>query len=155
MISNILADFHSKVVHFPIALLTVYSLLEIIGIVFRNEFISKSALLILCIGLVSAFFAVLTGNQAADEFNFVNDASRALFNQHQNYATYLLWFTVILCGLRIYVVLKKKFDGLIKYVFILLALLIIFFVYQTGMIGGELVKKYRVATETNIQVEPE
>lgn len=155
MIANILADFHSKIVHFPIALLTVYSLLEIYGIVFRKEFISKSALLLLCLGVLSAFFAVLTGNQAADEFNFVNDASRALFNEHQNYATYLLWFTVIVCGLRIYVVLKKKFDGLIKYVFILLALLIIFFVYQTGMIGGELVKKYRVGSETNIQVEPE
>ena len=147
MATNLLADFHSKVVHFPIALLTVYSLLEIFGIVFKREFISKSALLILCLGVVAAFFAVLTGNQAAEEFNFVNEASGAVFSEHQNYATYLLWFSVILCGLRIFVVIKKKFDGLTKYVFIIFALLMLFFVYQTGMIGGELVKKYRVGTE--------
>jgi uncharacterized membrane protein len=155
MDSGFLAEIHPKVVHFPVALLTVYSLLEIYGIVFKKDFISKSALLILCLGVVAAFFAVLTGNQAADEFNFVNEASRALFSEHQNYATYLLWFSVILCGLRIFVVLKKKFDGLTKYIFIIFALLMIFFVYQTGMIGGELVKKYRVGTEVNNKSESE
>ena len=155
METSFLADLHPKVVHFPVALLTTYSFLEIIGIAFNKEFLSKTALLILCLGVVSAFFAVLTGNQAATEFNFINEASRTLFSEHQNYATYLLWFSVILCSLRIYIFIKKKLYGMIKYVFIIFALLMLFFVYRTWMIGGELVKKYRIGTEVNNQIEPE
>jgi len=147
MDSSFLADIHPKVVHFPVALLTTYSFLEIIGIVFKKEFISKAALLILCIGVITAFFAVLTGNQAFADFKFWTDDSSALLNVHQNYATYLLWFSVLVCGLRIFVVVKKKFIGSTKYLFILFALVIIFLVYQTGMHGGDLVKKYGIGTE--------
>lgn len=147
METSFLADIHPKVVHFPIALLTTYSLLEIVGIVFKKEFISKSALLILCLGVITAIFAVLTGNQAATEFGFWNEKSKALLNEHQTYATYLLWFSAIICGLRIIVVVKKKFIGFIKYVFILFALMIMFLVYQTGMHGGDLVKKYGIGTD--------
>lgn len=147
MDTSFLADIHPKVVHFPIALLTTYSLLEIVGIVFKEEFISKSALLILCLGVVTAFFAVLTGNQAASDFGFWNEKSNSLLNEHQTYATYLLWFSAIICGLRIFVVLKKKFTGIIKYIFILFALIIIFLVYETGMRGGDLVKKFGIGTD--------
>jgi len=144
---NFLADIHPKVVHFPVALLTTYSLLEIVGIVFKKEFISKSALLILCLGVLTAFFAVLTGNQAASEFGFWNEQSNSLLNEHQTYATYLLWFSAIICGSRIFVVVKKKFFGMTNYLFILFALVIIFLVFQTGTHGGDLVKKYGIGTD--------
>ena len=147
METSFLADIHPKVVHFPVALLTTYSLLEIIGIAFNKEFISKTALLIFCLGVVTAFFAVLTGNQAATEFSFWNEKSNALLNEHQTYATYLLWFSAIICGLRIFIVLKKKFSGFTKYLFILFAVVILFLVYETGMHGGDLVKKYGIGTD--------
>lgn len=144
---NFLADIHTKVVHFPIALLATYSVLEIIGIVFNKEFISKSALLILCLGVVSAFFAVLTGNQAVSSFNFWNRESSVLLNEHQTYATYLLWSALIICTIRIFFTVKKKFSGFVKYLFILFALAIIFLTYETGIHGGNLVKKYGVGTD--------
>jgi uncharacterized membrane protein len=147
MDSSFLAEIHPKVVHFPVALLTTYSFLEIIGIVFKKEFISKAALLILCIGVITAFFAVLTGNQAFADFKFWTDDSSALLNDHQNYATYLLWFSVLVCGFRIFIVVKKKFIGFTKYLFILFALMILFLVYQTGIHGGDLVKKYGIGTD--------
>ena len=68
METNFLAEIHPKVVHFPVALLTTYSILEIIGIIFNKEFVTKSALLVLCLGVVTALIAVLTGNQAATNF---------------------------------------------------------------------------------------
>lgn len=147
MDTSFLGDIHPKVVHFPVALLTTYSLLEIVGIIFKKEFISKSALLLLCLGVVTAFFAVLTGNQAFANFLFWTGESKALLNEHQTYATYLLWFSVLVCALRIYIVVKKKFIGAIKYFFILFALAIIFLVYETGTHGGNLVKKYGIGTE--------
>jgi uncharacterized membrane protein len=145
--ANFLADIHTKVVHFPIALLATYSILEIIGIIFNKEFVSKSALLILCLGVVSAFFAVLTGNQAASSFNFWNQESRMLLNEHQTFATYLLWSAVVICALRIFFTVKKKFSGFVKYIFILFALAIIFLTYETGIHGGNLVKKYGIGTD--------
>lgn len=147
METNFLAEIHTKVVHFPIALLATYSLLEIVGIVFKKEFITKSALLILCLGVITAFFAVLTGNQTSSNFNFWNNESKMLLNEHQTFASYLLWGSLIICALRIFFTVKKKFKGFIKYLFILFALIIIFLVYETGIHGGNLVKKYGVGTD--------
>jgi uncharacterized membrane protein len=147
MDTSFLADIHPKVVHFPVALLTTYSLLEINGILFKKEFISKTALLILCIGVITALFAVLTGNQAFNDFKFWTEDSSTLLEEHQTYATFLLWFAVLVCGFRIFVVIKKKFIGFIKYLFIFFALVIIFLVYQTGEHGGSLVKKYGIGTD--------
>ena len=147
METNFLAEIHTKVVHFPIALLTIYSILEIVGIVFNKEFITKSALLILCLGVISAFLAVLTGNQAYSVVTFWNDQSLILLNEHQTFATYLLWGSVLICSLRIFVVVKKKFNSPVKYIFIIFAFAIIFLVYETGIHGGTLVKRYGVGTD--------
>jgi len=145
--TNFLAEIHPRVVHFPVALLTTYSILEIIGIIFNKEFITKSALLVLCLGVVTALIAVLTGNQAATNFIHWTDDSTALLNDHQTSATYLLWASAIVCGLRIFAVIKKKFVGWIKYVFVVFAIVILFIVYKTGSYGGDLVKKYGIGTD--------
>lgn len=144
---NFLAEIHPKVVHFPVALLATYSVLEIFGIIFNKEFITKSALLVLCLGVATSLFAVLTGNQAADSFLYWTDESSALLKNHQSYATYLLWFSAIVCGLRIYIMVKKKFVGLTKYFFLIFAIVILFLVFQTGSYGGNLVKKYGIGTD--------
>jgi len=144
--TNFLAEIHTKVVHFPIALLATYSILEIIGIIFKNDFLTKSALLILCFGVVTSLFAVLTGNQAATNFLFWKDESTTLLNGHQTFATYLLWLSVIVCGFRFFVMIKKKFTGFIKYLFVIFAIVILFLVFKTGTYGGDLVKKYGVGT---------
>jgi len=145
--TSFLASIHTKVVHFPIALLTTYSILEIIGFLFKKEFLSKCALLILCLGVITSVIAALTGNQAFSEFTFWNDESRNLLNEHQTYATYLLWSSVIVCALRIYFTISKKLKSITKYFFVLLAAIIIFLVYQTGIRGGDLVKKFGVGTD--------
>jgi uncharacterized membrane protein len=155
METSFLANIHPKVVHFPVALLTTYSLLEITGILFTKELISKSALLILILAVVSAFIAVLTGNEAASGFSYWTDESKVLLNEHRRYATYLVWFSALVCGLRIFVTLKKKFTGFKKYIFILFTLVMIYLVYQTGHYGAELVVKHGVGTEIRSLSEPE
>ena len=152
---NFLADIHPRVVHFPIALLVTYSVLEIVGILFKKEFISKSALLILCVGVATSLLAVLTGNQAANNFTFWTDESSVLLNDHQTFATFLLWFSAIVCGMRIYFIVKKKISGKIKYLFLILSLVILFLVYQTGSYGGDLVKRFGIGTEMYQNIESE
>jgi uncharacterized membrane protein len=152
---NFLADIHPRVVHFPIALLATYSILEIVGVLFKKEFISKSALLILCIGVVTSILAVLTGNQAASDFTFWTEESSTVLNDHQTFATFLLWFSAIVCGLRIYFTVKKKFSGKINYIFLILSLVILYLIYQTGSYGGDLVKRFGIGTEMYQNIESE
>lgn len=155
METNFLAEIHPKVVHFPVALLATYSILEIVGIILKKDFISKSALLILCLGVATSLFAVLTGNQAANNFIYWTAESTAVMNNHQMFATYLLWFSVIVCTLRFYFVIKKKFGNLIKFIFLVFSLIILFLVFQTGFYGGDLVKRFGIGTDLHHNYETE
>lgn len=142
-----LADIHTKAVHFPIALLITYSLLEIIGIIFNKKLITQSAFVVLITGIIGIFIALLTGNQAFEAYQHWDDASSNIFNSHQFYANISTWFFVFIAALRTFLVVKKKFNGVIKYLFILFALIGIFFIYKTAEYGGEMINKFGVGTE--------
>jgi uncharacterized membrane protein len=148
MDSNFLAELHPKIVHFPIALLSTYAILEIIGVLFNKDFLNKSALLLLCLGVVAAFFAVLSGGEALSAFTFWTKESTEVLNEHQKFATFLLWFSLIVCAFRLLLTVKKKFIGLKKIVFIIFSLIILFLVYNTGEQGGKLVTKFGIGTDT-------
>jgi uncharacterized membrane protein len=149
---ELLAELHPKVVHFPIALLLTYVILEIIGIVFRKEFYQKAAHLLLFIGVIGAFFAVLTGNQAYSAYQYWNDSSSELFNEHQTFANLVVWYFTGMLVLRTYLVVKKKFSLTYKYSVLALALFGCYLIYQTAEYGGDLVKKFGVGTELNFNL---
>ncbi len=141
-----LAEIHTKVVHFPIALLITYSLLEIVGILFKSKLLNQCALIILICGIAATFFSVLTGNQAFEAYQYWNNESRNIFNLHQLYANITTWFFAFVAVLRFYLTVKKKFNGKIKYMFILSAVIGSFFIYKTAECGGELIDKFGVGT---------
>ncbi len=148
-----LAELHPKVVHFPIALLLTYVILELIGIVFRKEFYQKAAHLLLFLGVIGAFFAVLTGNQAYIAYEYWNDSSIDLFNDHQTFANLTIWYFTGMLVLRTYLVVKKKFSSSYRYIIFILALFGCYLVYQTAEHGGDLIKKFGVGTELNFNLK--
>ncbi|MCL5027645.1 MAG: DUF2231 domain-containing protein [Bacteroidetes bacterium] len=145
-----LSTLHPKIVHFPIALFVVYALLEIIGSFVKKDFFSKTAHLILFLGVLGAVAAVLTGNSAEDAARALSKAGVSISIQsigdHSDFANFTLWYFAGLLVLRTYIVLRKKFSGSIKYFFIVLSLVGVFLVYQTGELGGKLVYKYGIGT---------
>jgi len=149
-----LAGLHPKVVHFPIALLLTYILCEFIAVIFKKEFFSKTAHLLLLLGVIGAVFAVLTGNQAFSDFHNWTITSKELFNHHQTFANLSIWYFSILLVFKTYIVLKKKSSGSLKYLLLLFALLGCYLIYQTAEYGGDLVKKFGVGTELGIK-QPE
>ena len=147
---DFIAGLHPKVVHFPIALLLTYVLCEIIGVIFKKDFFSKTAHLLLLLGVIGAVLAVFTGNEAFSDFHNWTIAGKELFNHHQTYANLTVWYFSILLVFKTYIVLKKKSSGSLKYLLLLFALLGSYLIYQTAEYGGDLVKKFGVGTELRI-----
>ncbi len=147
-----LASFHPKVVHFAIALLLTYVLFEFLYLIFKKDFLNKSATLILFLGVLGALASLLTGNQAYHyaEYLFDNyDVKIPLgaIDHHEEYATWtLFWFLGILI-IRFLLNLKDKFRGFLQAVVFTLSLVGVYLVYETGEHGGELVYKYGVGTK--------
>lgn len=135
-----LAQTHSKLVHFPLAFLILYPLMELLFLVTKKDFYNKVAFLFLTIGVIGSFFAVLSGNQAFELVNKWPGDSKEIFNLHQTFANITVWsFTAILI-LRFTLHIKKKFTKMMMILFLLLALIGSYIVYQTGFYGGKLSK---------------
>ncbi|SRR5690606_6621764 len=155
-----LAEFHPRVVHFAIALLFVYPFLELAGAVSKRDFFSKTAHLILFLGVLGALAAVLTGNQAFAVASQWEEQGAIIpfkaINEHIDWATITAWYFGILLVIRTFLVLKKKFTGVIKFAVVVLALAGAYFVYETGDHGGALVYKHGVGTELKkMEIEEE
>ena len=143
--------FHPRFVHFPIALLNTYVLLEIIGVVFKKDFFSKAAHLILFLGVLGAVAAVLTGHEAEKVAELWEEKGALIpfgaISDHEDWATITLWYFTGVLVLRTFFVLKKNFKGIFQYIFIVLALVGAYFIYETGDHGGKLVYQHGVGTE--------
>jgi len=148
-----LAQFHPKIIHFPIAFLLVYLLLELLGAIFKKEFFSKSAHLFLLFGVLGALAAVLTGNQAENAYEGWNKTTSAILDIHSMYANITLWFFTALLVLRTFLVLRKKFNNLFKYIFCILAIVGAYFIYQTGEHGGQMVFQHGVGTPFHVKYD--
>jgi uncharacterized membrane protein len=142
-----LAELHPQIIHFPIAFFILYFLFETSGILFKKEFLLKSALIILILAIIFSVLAVLTGNQAHQfvkqrqaESVFYND----IIDKHELYATITLWYFFTVLVLRVYLTVKKKFAGKTMYLFIVLGLIGSILIFLTGSYGGDLVFKYGI-----------
>ena len=148
---DFLAHLHPEVIHFPIAFLFIYALMEIIGVVFKKDFFSKAAHLFLFLGVLGAVAAVFTGNAAQTEANRLANAGLSIpkqaINDHEDYATFTMWYFTGLLILRTMYVLKKKITDKIKYLFIILSVIGCLLIYKTGQLGGRLVYKYGIGTD--------
>lgn len=144
-----LSSLHPVLVHFPIVAFLLYIVFEMMGL-FDDKY-SKVALLLLLFGVLTGVAAVLTGNQAAEVLlkssQIGKNIPKGLIESHENYATLTLWFFFALAALRIYLVVKKKFNKKTKMIILFLAILGYVFVFETGKRGGELVYDFGAGTQ--------
>ena len=148
-----LASIHPKVVHFPIAFLMLYPLMELLFIFTRKDFFSKAAFLFLTVGVVGALFAVLSGNQASELVKNWTAEGKDIFNNHQTYANLTVWFYAILLVVRYSLFVKKKLNRTVISIIFVLSLLGGYFVYQAGNYGGKLADQVVINSISNIEEE--
>lgn len=138
---ELLAEIHPKIIHFPIAFLILYPILELFYLITKKDFFSKSVFLFLIIGVVGSFFAVLSGNQAFEVIKNISSESKSLFNEHQTYANITVWYFTFLLSARYFLYIKKKLSTKIVIIFFVIGLIGSFMVYQTGNYGGKFAKQ--------------
>lgn len=148
-----LSSLHIKIVHFPIALFFIYPFLELMSFFFKKEFFSFTSVVILIIGVLSSLLAVLTGNQAFNSINNMVPEIKSFYETHHFYANLTVWlFTAILFA-RIYLQIKKRYDGLLKILLLIISFVGCYFVFQTGDYGGKTAHSRLSKSAVNFHLE--
>lgn len=146
-----LVNMHPVIIHFPIAFFVAYFLLEVAALVTKKDSLCKMAAIFLGAGVIFALIAVLTGNQAHEVLKPVLRMKPSYIKEaienHEQFATITLWFFFAMLVLRVYLLIKKNLSPNWRFVFFVLALLGMYFVYQTGILGGKLVYDFGVGTK--------
>ena len=143
---------HPMIVHFPIALLIVGFLAEVVGLVLKKEFFTKAAFYLLVMGTLGVVAAYISGDIAGDGVSETGQLKNAL-ETHEHAAELTLWLMVGAAVVRIALVWLKKFDGVLKYFAFVLFLAGVLSVARTGFYGGELVYKHAAGVEFNFGLD--
>lgn len=132
---------HPMLVHFPIALLIVGFIAEIVGLASRKKFFTDAAFLLLVTGALGAVAAVLSGSFAADGLEEAGTLKQAV-ETHEGAAQLAMWLAIIAAAFRSTIVVIRKYNGSLRYVSAVLLLVAVLAVARAGYYGGELVFKH-------------
>ncbi len=139
---------HAMIVHFPIALLLVGFLSELIGIVFKKSFFTQVSFYLLLLAAGGAITAYLTGDAAGDGME--GGSLKKAMDLHEQAAMITMWLTIAAASARTaYELLKNKMLWLKIAAFVLFAAATAG-VGRTGYLGGQLVFKHAAGVELGL-----
>jgi uncharacterized membrane protein len=135
------AHFHPMIVHFPIALITVGFLADVVRLFFKNEkWLSKAGYYLMLLGALSAVAAWSTGQLFTTEP--VQGEIVKVFTRHESAAMATMIFMVAGSVFRIWLVSKKREETQLKWIAFVLYFLAFAAVTYTGFMGGTMVYNY-------------
>lgn len=131
---------HAMFIHFPIALLVVGFLAEVISLFSKKMFFKKAGFYLLVLGTLGTIASYFSGNSAGEGIEEGPLANAMAL--HEQAATITLWLTIAtsLAYSAIFIFKYKK--NWAKIVTILLFAAIIGGITRTGYLGGQLVYKH-------------
>ncbi len=148
-------DIHPLIAHFPIVLLLIGVVCDAIGILNDRDFFLRAGFLLFSLGALSALPVALTGDSAAEVAQHIDDIAADL-DDHDTLGTVTAFLAVALALIRTHFVLRKKFVGIIRYVYLVFGLVTAGLVCAAGYTGGHLVYHYGAGTRSvTSQIEVE
>lgn len=131
---------HAMAVHFPIALLIVGFLFEVISFFYKKEFFRQSAFNLLILGMLGTVVSYLAGNAAGEgmEEGPLNKAMKL----HEQAAIISLWLTIIAALVYAGIYVLKYNKSWLRIIAVLLFAGVIGSIARTGYLGGQLVYKH-------------
>jgi uncharacterized membrane protein len=132
------------IVHFPIALITVGFIAEVVSLFFKSEkCLSKTGLYLMVLGTLAAIAAWSTGQL------FTNEPTQGeivkVFERHETGALITMILMIICSAFRLWLVIKKKEETQLKWVAFGFYLLGFAAVTFTGFMGGTMVYDFMMA----------
>jgi uncharacterized membrane protein len=137
------------IVHFPIALIIVGFIAEVISYITKKEFFSQAAFYLFVLGSVGVLAAYFSGLNAGSGIAEVGTLGTAV-EKHEDAALLATIVVAISFIFRVVVVYLKKHQGIFKYASTFLFLLAVLAIARTGYYGGELVYKHAAGVELDL-----
>ncbi len=139
---------HAMVIHFPIALLIIAFLSELVGLVFKKTFFNTAAFYLLIIGTFGTIAAYLSGDSAGEgmEEGILGKA----IGMHQEAAIITLWLAIatsLVYGAILFFKYHHKWSKLVS---VLLFAALVGSVARTAYLGGQLVYKHGAGVELGL-----
>ncbi len=139
---------HAMVVHFPIALLIVGFLFEVISFFYKKDFFRQSAFYLLILGMLGTVASYLAGNAAGEGME--EGALSKAMELHEQAATISLWLTIITTLVYTVNYFFKFNKSWLKIIAVLLFAGVIISIARTGYLGGQLVYKHGAGVELSL-----
>jgi uncharacterized membrane protein len=135
------AHFHPMIVHFPVALILVGFLADVVFLFFKKEkCLSKTGLYLMVLGTLGAGAAFLSGHVFTTEPT--DGAMVNIFEQHETLALVTLLIMAIGTIIRIFVQVYKKEQPFFQWLVFGLYFMGAISVGITGFLGGTMVMDY-------------
>jgi Predicted membrane protein (DUF2231). len=131
------------IVHFPVALITVGFIAEVVSLFFKSEkCLSKTGFYLMVLGTLAAIAAWSTGQL------FTNEPSQGeivrVFEKHETGALITMILMIIGSAFRIWLVMQKKEETQLKWIAFGFYLLGFAAVTFTGFMGGTMVYNFMI-----------
>lgn len=139
-----MANIHPLFVHFPIALLTSYFLIELLGVLLKKEDFRVAATWMLYLGTIGALGTVLTGLWAASTVPHSDEVHRIII-RHRNFGITVLVLGMALSMSRI--ITHCRFSRRGQVLHIVITFIMVATLGFGADLGGLMVYKYGVAVK--------
>jgi uncharacterized membrane protein len=139
---------HAMAVHFPIALLIVGFLFELISLFYKKDFFNQSAFYLLLLGMVGTVVSYLAGSAAGEGME--EGTLKKAMELHEQAATISLWLTIITALVYAGYYLLKYNPRWLRIAGVLLFAGVIGSIARTGYLGGQLVYKHGAGVELTL-----
>jgi len=139
---------HAMLVHFPIALLVVGFLSELVSFFYKKEFFSQTAFYLLVLGTLGTIGSFFAGKSAGDGMD--EGSLGAAMELHEQAATVALWLSILAALLYLGRYIFKLNKAWVRVVGFILFVLVIGAIGTTGYLGGQLVFKHGAGIELGL-----
>jgi uncharacterized membrane protein len=132
----VMPNIHPLIVHFPIAFLSAFFVLDLVGSVINNENWRNAASALLYLGVIGVAAAVLAGFQAAENLPHGGEIHE-IMESHEHYGLTVAFLSVFLAIWRFFS--KSTIKGFANFVHLFFAGLMVLILSLGADLGGQMV----------------
>jgi uncharacterized membrane protein len=137
-----LPNLHPAMVHWPIVLLTIAFLFDVVAVILvSKEWIRKTALVLFVLGALFASLTYWSGKEASETVD-LSAGAQPVLAEHEELANYTLRFFAIYTAVRLGLLFFVPYKRLLHGVVVVLALPGLYWLFETADHGGALVYKH-------------